>query len=124
MDFVSGQRRLETVASALNYAAAVSEMPADRIGRRNTAIEDQGGIEEQGDIRRARLAFERKNVRGPRRQGPHAATQANSDLQVLRKASTSLDSLRTAASELKNEAAASDPIVDRNERSWKKTTNR
>ena len=104
MDVVSGQRRLETVASALNYAAAVSEMPADRIGR-HPAI-GQGAIELEGGFRRARLAFERQNVRGPRRQGKHAATQVNSDLQVLRTASTSLDSLRTAASELKTEAAA------------------
>ena len=92
-------------------------MPADRIGR-HPAI-GQGAIEEEGGFRRARLAFERHNVRGPRRQGKHAATQVNSDLQVLRTAITSLDSLRTAATELKDEAAASDPIVDRNERSWK-----
>ena len=83
------------------------------------APKSQGSMEEQGDIRRARLRREGRNVVGPRRQGPHAATQANSDLQVLRTASTSLDSLRTAASELKAEAAASDPTErQRNERSW------
>ena len=77
---------LQRAAAALKSAAAASETPADRIGRR-PAIENQGGIEEEGDVRRARLAFERQNVRGPRGQGPHAATQANSDLQVLRTAS-------------------------------------
>ena len=64
--------------------------------------------------------FKGKKIKGPIRLGPHADTQANSDLQVLRTAATSLDSLRTAASELKAEAAASDPTVERNERSWKK----
>ena len=81
----------------------------------------QGGIEEKGDSHRAQLTREGENVRGPRRQGPHAATQAESDLQVLREANTSLATLETAASALKSAAAASETPADRNERSWKNT---
>ena len=81
-------------------------------------------MEEQGDIRRARLRREGKNVVGPRRQGPHAATQAESDLQVLREAATSLATLETATSAFKSAAAASETPAERNERSWIKNTSR
>ena len=74
----------------------------------------------QGDSHRARLKSEGKMIVGPRRQGPHAATQAESDLQVLREANTSLATLEAAASALKSAAAASDTPAERNERSWKK----
>ena len=119
----SGLDSLRTAATELKSAAAASETPADRISLHWLQWQNQGSVEKEGDVRRARLASKVKgratNVRGPRRQGPHADTQADSDLQVLRRAATSFDSLRTAATELKAEAAASDSIEDRNERSWK-----
>ena len=46
--------------------------------------------------------------------------QAESDLQVLREAATSLATLETATSALKSAAAASETPAERNERSWKK----
>ena len=114
---------LRTAATEFKSAVAASETPADRIWLHWLHWQNQGSVEKEGDVRRARLAFESHNVRGPTRQGPHADMQADSDLQVLRRAATSFDSLRTAATELKAEAAASDSIEDRNERSWTKTTN-
>ena len=69
------------------------------------------GIEKDGDIRRANLYFEgdrRLFFSSPRRQGPSAATQTESDLQVLRQANTALATLQTVA--------ASEMPAERNER--------
>ena len=48
----------------------------------------QGGIMKEGDSHRAQLKREGKTIYAPSRRGPHAATQAESDLQVLREANT------------------------------------
>jgi hypothetical protein len=72
------------------------------------APKGQGGIVKEGDTCRAHLQCEGKKVIGPRRQGPEAATQAERDLDVLRKSNISMAILERAASALKSAAAASE----------------
>ena len=71
------------------------------------------GTKKYSDCHYAHLPRKRKTILGPIRQGPHDVTQAESDLQVLREANTSLATLERAALALKSAAAASETPADR-----------
>ena len=84
----------------------------------------RGSVVDYGGGKRAELQRERKTITGPKRHGPHAAADSHNDRQTLCEANTSLANLQAAAAALKAAAAASETPAERNERSWKKTTNR
>ena len=118
---------LETAASALKYAAAASEKDGDirraylyfegKKVRGRPRLPSSASVSVmapkiQVDSHCVQLKREGKTIYASSRRGPHAATQAESDLQVLREANpvgniarSALATLETAASVIRTKEA-------------------